>query len=65
MPPSSGKMESVKTTKLHLLPFGKMSSMISLHPVKKIVIIVFLVPMAYRVLGTTFVGDRAHILEGG
>jgi hypothetical protein len=42
-----------------------MSNMISLRPVKQTVIIVLLVPIACRVLGMTFVSDRAHRFEDG
>jgi hypothetical protein len=38
---------------------------ISLRPVKETVIIVFFVPMTFRVLGMTSVGGRANIFEDG
>jgi hypothetical protein len=39
--------------------------MMNLRPVKKIIIMVFFLPMACRVLGMTSVGDRANIFEDG
>jgi hypothetical protein len=56
-------MQSTKHSWWNLLPFGKMSSMISLRPVKKNVIMDCFVPMACRVLGMTIIGDRANILR--
>jgi hypothetical protein len=48
---------------LNLLPFGKEVSTINARPVKKIVVVVFFVPMACRVFGMISVGDRAKILR--
>jgi hypothetical protein len=40
-----------------------MSRAMGLHPVKKMIFTVCFVPMACRVLGMTFVDDRANIFE--
>jgi hypothetical protein len=61
----SGKYDRKKHNWLNLRPFGKMSSTISLHLVRKIVIIVWFSPMTCRILRMTFVGDRANIFEDG
>jgi hypothetical protein len=61
----SGKMSSTKYGWLNLLPFGKVSGTMSLRPVKKSVIIIFVLPMACRILRMISVGDRATIFEEG
>jgi hypothetical protein len=61
----SGKMQSTEWRWLNLHPSGKVPSTISLRRAKKIVIIVFLVPVAWRVLGMTCVSGRANIFQGG
>jgi hypothetical protein len=60
-----GKVQSTKNSWLNLLPFDKMSSTISLRPLKKIVVIVSFVPMACRVLGMKPAGDRSNIFDDG
>jgi hypothetical protein len=65
LPFKSGQMKWIEYNWLNLLPFGKMSSKTSLHPVKQIVIIVCFVSLAFRVLGIACVGDRANAFEDG
>jgi hypothetical protein len=60
-----GKNIITKMYLAELLPFGKMSSTITLCPAQKIFIIVFFVPMAWCILGMTSVGDRANFFEDG